>query len=135
MENQTKEIPDKPTDIEIYLMKQTPEAIISWLKERFDSCIKSHVAGNSHFLEVTYKGRLIPVNIVENAASKAWTSVWFNSPDTPWRFDADCAREAHQALQGRIRCNASFWQENVGSSNEWLEINDQGEEQLLSWPS
>ena len=126
---------ETPTDIEIYLMKQSPEAIIGWLKGRFDNCTESYVSGNSHFLEVTCKGQLIPVNIVENAAGKAWTSVWFNSPDTPWQFDVDCARDAHQSLKGRVRCNASFWQESVGSSSEWLEINDHGEEHLINWPS
>lgn len=126
---------ETPTDIEIYLMKQSPRAIIAWLNARFDHCTEPHISGNSHCLEVTHAGQPIPVNIVEGAAGKAWTSIWFNSPATPWKYDVDCAREAHKALRSQIRCNASFWQETAGVSDEWLEINGEGEENLITWPS
>lgn len=126
---------DTQTDIEIYVMKQSSEAITQWLKDRFDNCTEAHVAGRSTFLEVTDNGQIIPVNIVENAAGKAWTSIWFNSPHTPWAYDADCAREIRAGLACRVRCNASFWQEQAGINDEWLEIDEQGKEGLINWPS
>lgn len=122
-------------DIEIYLMKQPVESIVQWLTDRFDSCSEPDTRGRSHNLQVTHNGQQIPVNIVENASGKAWTSVWFDSPHTPWNCDADCGRDAHQALKARVRCNASFWQEGAGNSEDWLEITAEGQELLIDWPS
>ena len=126
---------DVQTDIEIYLMKQPVETIIQWLTDRFDSCSELQTRGRSHNLQVTHEGQQIPVNIVENASGKAWTSVWFDSTTTPWSCDAECGREAHTALKSRVRCNASFWQEGAGSSEEWLDISVEGQETLIDWPS
>ncbi|MTI12658.1 hypothetical protein [Sansalvadorimonas verongulae] len=126
---------DVQTDIEIYLMKQPVSAIIQWLTDRFDSCSGPETRGRSHNLQVTHEGQHIPVNIVENTSGKAWTSVWFDSTSTPWNCDADCGREAHTALKARVRCNASFWQEAAGSSEEWLDISVEGQETLIDWPS
>ncbi|CAM3809793.1 hypothetical protein [Parendozoicomonas haliclonae] len=126
---------DNQTDIEIYLMKQPVDAIIEWLGETFDNCSEADVRGRSYNLTVTHNEQSIPVNIVENAAGKAWTSVWFDSTSTPWHCDADCARSAHKMLAGRVRCNASFWQEGAGNMDEWLEIGQDGSEKLIDWPS
>ncbi|WP_281647899.1 hypothetical protein [Parendozoicomonas sp. Alg238-R29] len=126
---------DIQTDIEIYLMKQSVESILQWLDDHFDSCSEPVSHGRSHSLEVVHEKQVIPVNIVENASGKAWTSVWFDSINTPWSCDAECGREAHTKLNARIRCNASFWQENAGNMDEWLEISSDGTENLVDWPS
>ncbi len=126
---------ENQTDIEIYLMKQPVDAILEWLNDCFDSCSEPDIKGRSTNLEVVYTGQTIPVNIVENAAGKAWTSIWFDADSTPWQCDAECARDAHKALRARVRCNASFWQEFAGNTDEWLEISEHGSEKLIDWPS
>ncbi len=130
----TNTAPQQP-DVEIYVMKQTLNTITGWLEAQFDHCSEIETRGRSHTLTVTLGEHQIPVNIVENASGKAWTSIWFDSQNTAWSNDAECGRSAHAALNARVRCNASFWKEEAGNMDEWLEISMEGEESLIDWPS
>ena len=122
-------------DIEIYIRQQPVDNIVEWLSDRFDSCSEPQTKGRSHSLEVELEGQAIPVTIVENAAGKAWTSLWFDSSATPWGNDVESARELNSNLKCKVRCNASFWKSGAENMDEWLEISETGNEKLVDWPS
>ncbi|WP_211829430.1 hypothetical protein [Kistimonas asteriae] len=120
-------------DIEIYVKRTPIDAILSWLETCADDMSDVTQQGRSHSLTLTLNSQTIPVTVVEDAAGKAWTSIWLNSPDTPWESDVDCARACHTALNCQIRCNGAFWQEESANMDEWWQIAENGEERLIEW--
>ncbi len=122
-------------DIEIYIRQQPVDIIVEWLGDRFDDCTEVMTKGRSHSLEVIHEGTVIPVTIVENAAGKTWTSLWFDSPATPWANDVESGREVNRQLKCKVRCNAAFWKNGAENMDEWLEISEDGGEKLIDWPS
>ncbi|MCL6270953.1 hypothetical protein M3P05_13565 [Sansalvadorimonas sp. 2012CJ34-2] len=122
-------------DIEVYIRQQPVDLIIDWLDDRFDSSTEVQTKGRSHSLEVTLDSTVIPVTIVENAAGKAWTSLWFDSSATPWGNDVESGREINSQLKCKVRCNAAFWKNGADNMDEWMEISEDGSEILIDWPS
>ena len=123
-------------DIEIYIKNRSLTTIESWLRSLGESCAASlaHDSDKStHQYSLTIADNSIPVFVHERAAGKAWTSVWFQSEQTPWIKDLDCARIASITLETQVRCIASGWQ-NGDDPDEWWKIEDQIEE-LIQWTS
>ena len=121
-------------DIEVYVKNTPVSTITEWLEQHFDSCSDVTQKGRSYSLTLDHDGSSIPVTIVEDAAGKAWTSVWFNAASTPWESDADCGRTLSNAIKCRVRCNGDFWKDGEENMDEWLEIDEQGKENLINWP-
>ncbi|MGI0115944.1 hypothetical protein [Zooshikella sp. RANM57] len=119
-------------DIEIYVKNTTPDLIEDWLDDRFDSVELVNKEGRTHQYNVDWQGMNIPVMVVERAAGRAFTSIWFNSAETPWETDIECARDAFEFFDTEIRCNGTFWQEEEAADNEWWRITHQGEG-IISW--
>lgn len=123
-------------DIEIYIKNRSITAIESWLStlgEDVSPVISQDSDKSTHEYIITLADNNIPVFIHERAAGKSWTSVWFQSDQTPWIKDVDCARVAAAALETQVRCIASGWQ-NGDDPDEWWKIEDQTEE-LIKWTS
>jgi len=115
-------------DIEIYLLSCPTEQIIRWLEQDFS--VNEVRTSNDASIKVTltFNGNTIPVTILEKAAGKRFTSVWFDSDQTPWESDMDCARHAFEKLNCEVRCNYQGWQEdNQDDPDLWWRINDNGE--------
>ena len=93
-------------DIEIYAKSLPLEVILDWLKSSFDSVetVQSGKVVHDFLLDGS-----IPLMIVENAVGKAWTSIWFKSPETPWADDRFCARSLQAFAKCRVRANAAPW--------------------------
>ena len=123
----------KQPDIEIYVNRTRLDTLLTWLENVGNELSEVKRQGRSHTLTLTLNDQTIPITIIEDAAGKAWTSIWFNSIETPWKADVDCARACHSSLNCQIRCNASFWQETNDNMDEWWQINENGEEQLIAW--
>lgn len=117
-------------DIEIYLKNVSAEAVIKWLSERFNGCDILKQARVVTEAEVTYNDQALPVLIVEKAQD-GFTSVLFNSKQTPWTSDKECAQEAFGVFKVEIRCNADSWKEG-DAPDEWLSISEDGEK-LITW--
>lgn len=120
-------------DIEVYAMNLSMEAITHWLNDTFDRVVTVNSGRVVHDLEVTCRGKTIPVMVVEQAAGKVWTSIWFKTTGTPWQDDTQCARSLQAYHQCRLRCNSGPWQEG-DDMDEWWQLDEQGQESLIKWP-
>lgn len=113
------------SDIEIYVLSCPTEKIIIWLENRFTVfsttspdplCTKLMLVSDENNIEVT---------ILEKAAGKRFTSIWFDSGKTPWEDDITCAKEAFIALKCEVRCNFQGWEEEgTQDPDQWWKINE-----------
>jgi hypothetical protein len=117
-------------DIEIYVKGQPLERITAWLTEQFGPPVEtdSDIRNSHHFL-VQHQSQQIPVMVVEKAIG-SWTSIWFDSGQTPWNQDINCARDAFLFFNAEVRCIANGWQEGA-EPDEWWSIKDQEEGKMI----
>lgn len=116
------------TDIEIYLLSCPTENIIEWLENEFTLINKNTLSKLCTKLTIQYQQADIDVTILQEAAGKRFTSVWFDSEKTPWEDDMACAKQAFSALKCEVRCNYQGWQEEGEQDpDQWWRINDHGE--------
>lgn len=115
-------------DVEIYVKDAKPQAIQGWLEARFD-CTTWQQRGS--LLLASCDG--LPVVIYQKAAG-SWHSLLFESSQTPWATDLECAQEAAQALQVPVRCSVGGWQEVQGEADadRWLEVKN-GQVSEIRW--
>lgn len=121
-------------DIEIYLAATPAQAILDWLNERFPGSgeRKPRPAGKKQWRHQLVAGEsTIPVLVIEDAAP-GFTSVWFDSPATPWSDDIACAREAHARFGVEVRATPGSWQEG-DDPDLWWKL-DAGGEGQIHWP-
>jgi hypothetical protein len=122
----------QPQDIEIYLAATPAADALAWLAGRFPEHDKPRPAGKRQWQQHVRHGEVsIPVLVIEEA-SPGFTSVWFNSPTTPWASDADCAREAFAHFGREVRATAGTWKEDA-DPDEWWSIGPTGE-RFVQWP-
>lgn len=118
-------------DFEIYIHKATLDDVSAWLTSLFPGLEKT--TGDktkTHRFKAHWNNELLPITVIERAAKPGFTSVWFDSGNTPWESDKACALAAFAALQKPVRCNPAFWQEG-DDPDLWLEINAEGEQSVI----
>ena len=120
---------ERHPDIEIYIKQQTVEQIVTWLQSRFADLTPTQKKGNTHHFKAQHEGHSIAVMLIYQAA-KDFSSLWFDSSQTPWATDLDCARQAQQQLGTEIRCIASGWNEG-DEPDEWWSVTNNGENKIL----
>lgn len=119
-------------DIEIYIKDRSLEQITHWLESICGPLQTDHHQGQVHNFFAQMSDQQIPVMIHEKVSGKAWTSVWFNSDQTPWAKDLDCAEQAAKELGTQVRCIASGW--NTGDDpDEWWKIESDGSTSKMQW--
>lgn len=124
---------ETPPDIEIYIANTKAADVLTWLATRFAEHGQPRPAGKRQWRQqLQFEGRTIPVLVIEEA-SPGFTSVWFDSPQTPWADDMACAREAFAHFQQEVRAIAGSWDEEA-DPDEWWRIDVQGET-VIRWPS
>lgn len=110
---------NSPEDIEIYIDGVTAAEVIAWLADRFGA---QPEVGSRHQrstrVSLGYAEQTIPVLIVEDACD-GFTSVCFDSPDTPWPDDLACAREARAHFGVEIRCSRGSWRPGSTEPGWW----------------
>lgn len=115
-------------DIEIYTLSCPTEKIIAWLEETFTLVTKSTPSKLCSKITVSSDGNDIEVTILEQAAGKRFTSIWFDSDKTPWKDDMTCARQVFKSLNCEVRCNFQGWEEEGNQDpDQWWRINSYGE--------
>ena len=116
-------------DIEIYVQDTTLGHITEWLEGIFDtlSQIKSQKK-QSHY-QASWQNHPIPILIVEQV-TKGYTSIWIDSPLSPWKNDIECARAAHLAFKTDVRCIQGSW-EDYEDPDLWWSVNNEGEGPLI----
>ncbi|MCG8609732.1 MAG: hypothetical protein MI864_04270 [Pseudomonadales bacterium] len=123
---------ERQPDIEIYIKNTSLNAIQNWLGSIFHSIETLKSGKQSLELSCNYQDTKFPVTILEAAAGKKYTSVWFKSNATPWQDDLECARAAYQALESEVRCSNGGWQEGDDVETTWWCVNENGVE-LKIW--
>jgi len=120
-------------DIEIYVQEPKLETVESWRNELFSSLAEPKRLDKSKLLytEVNAEGTEVPVHVVEKAAGKYW-SIWFDSPESGWATDIECARGAFAFFNSTIRCSVGSWEPDQ-PLDLWWQISKNGEGEI-SWP-
>lgn len=112
------------TDIEIYVLSCPTEKIINWLESTFTLVKKSAPSSLCSKVTVIMNDHDVEITILEQAAGKRFTSIWFNSDQTPWADDIACAKQAFNALNCEVRCNFQGWEEEGEQDpDQWWRIN------------
>lgn len=112
------------TDIEIYVLSCPTEKIINWLESTFTLVKKSAPSSLCSKVTVIMNDHDVEITILEQAAGKRFTSIWFNSDQTPWENDITCAKQAFNALNCEVRCNFQGWEEEGEQDpDQWWRIN------------
>ncbi len=115
------------TDIEIYIKSVSPEAIKAWLENCTSSLAVKSSSPKCQAYWATFAGTEQEFEIITlNKVESNFSSVWFNTSNTPWVDDRACALSALAHFQSSVRCVASGWQEG-DAPDQWLNIDTQGE--------
>lgn len=93
-------------DIEIYLKDVSSERLLTWLEQHFGKAARVVREGTLAIRQFHTPRGLVPAIVTAGVDGEAWTSVWFNSPHTPWHTDLDCARQAATELNCETRCES-----------------------------
>lgn len=110
-------------DIEIYLKDCTPHEFHEWLSHLFACCSAWVVCGQLH------RCRCDGISVTwYSKAVGSWHCVVFDSSNTPWLTDLDCAQTIHKALGIEVRCSPGSWAEAQGeeAADEWLKVDELG---------
>ncbi|WP_027965909.1 hypothetical protein [Halomonas halocynthiae] len=119
-------------DIEIYLARQAKrEAIEAWLSETIGAPALEPAGKLRWRSQGNYQGDAIPVLLVEKAAD-GFTSLWLDSPATPWATDAELAHAAAAALECEVRCSLGGWHPG-DAPDHFLQITADGSEHVIEW--
>ncbi|MBL4866824.1 MAG: hypothetical protein JKY67_10680 [Pseudomonadales bacterium] len=116
-------------DIEIYAQQIKLEYIIEWLTSTFDNLRETSSRNKQHQYIATWKTELMPILILE-AVSDGYTSIWIDSPQSPWTNDIECARDAFKILQTEIRCIKGSW-DSSEDPDLWWSISEKGENSVI----
>ena len=121
---------ERHPDIEVYVKNSSARALINWLSEISDSVSEVRSRGASHELSCSLNGVTIPVLIEERVVGKPWLSIWFNSSQTPWQIDLECAKAITEALDVQTRCIVDGWNEG-DEPDEWWRVTAEGAEKII----
>lgn len=124
--------PNQP-DIEIYVHGASVDDIRQWLEKRLGALANEPSRGAMAHFRAERDGIALPVRVMPGAVAKNWTSVWLDSPDTPWADDLACARDCFSFLGKEVRCAAGGWHEDAEEDPDaFIQVNANGEKQI-SW--
>jgi hypothetical protein len=117
------------SDIEIYIKNIAVSSVEQWLQ------------GMGWHTEASILNRTT-TKILANSSAKSftilavssgkYTSVWFQSDQTPWANDLECARQAWQHFGKEIRASQGGWLEE-NKDDRWWQLDGTGEN-LIDWP-
>ncbi len=122
---------NKQPDIEIYVRDATVDDLRGWLEKRLGPLTAQPSGKTMAKFTVDVSGIAIPVRITPGVVGKIWTSVWLDSPDTPWADDLACARDCYAMLGKEVRCTAGGWHEEE-DPDSFLKITADGEK-TITW--
>jgi hypothetical protein len=122
----------KQPDIEIYAKDTSFKAIEDWLSSVFEPISLPSFSGKPINTCIGSSPK-ISVMLTPNAAGKAFTSIWFQSDQTPWANDEECAVSFLTFNDTEVRCSANSWQEEEEEQSEqWLSMT-RNEKKLIQW--
>ena len=116
------------TDVEVYIRTHDPDPILKWVRSTIGKELLVDDAGDSQIFHCRHKDVVIPVVLTK--VDDEFTSIWFNSDQTPWRGHLDCARDAYQNTRIEVRCD-----DGSMNPNTWISISAEGEAEVQWLPS
>jgi hypothetical protein len=116
---------ERQTDVEIYLRDCPPKRIMAWVESVAGALKSTHDEDG----RAIYDSSIGVVVITQQIEDQPLTSVWFNTPRTPWASDVECARAAAAALGCVTLCSPGDEYPDA-EEDELLEI-DGDKEQLV----
>jgi hypothetical protein len=119
--------PEKFPDIEIYLKRVESGDILKWLEQVFGNL---EVTRTEPSIRCKINGMFC--TITEQVAKGGFSSIWFESNQTPWHTDKDCARVAYEHFKTDTRCSTGGWEGDEEDNGGWFRISDKGE-QVVNW--
>ncbi|WP_346795797.1 hypothetical protein R5M92_10065 [Halomonas sp. Bachu 37] len=119
-------------DIEIYLAKARLDDLNAWLATILDAPPLTPAGKDKWKTEGRCQGERIPVLLVEQIAD-GFSSLWFDSGDSPWITDQDCAQQAAERLGVEVRCSLGGWHPGDDPDRFWQVFPD-GREGPVEWP-
>lgn len=120
---------EKQPDIEIYLKECPMDKLVEWLTSLFGNIEPPLEAGDSE----VFHSSIGPIIITPTIEDSEFISVWFNTPNSPWLTDVECARQASIDLKCIVRCNpGQHFPEVPAQSDLVLEIENKVES-LVVW--
>lgn len=91
---------ERQCEIEIFVLKPSGARLLEWLAETVGPA-GSPLDGGDSAIYPTLAGLLV---VTPAVGGTDFTSLWFNTPRTPWATDLECARAAARALRCVVRC-------------------------------
>lgn len=119
-------------DIEIYLKLNDASLVTPFLKAYLEDVSDPQVHRKGARWQISHQGNRFRVQWIPNAVGQ-WSSLWFNSDQTPWATDSEAARAAAEMLAQKVRCSPGPWQPG-DDPDAWLEVTPQGEILQIQWP-
>ena len=117
----------RQSNIEIYVKGCPTNKLIAWIAQQIGTLDRASAFDG----QIVYDSRIGPVTIAVEDSS--FTSAHFQSADTPWVTDVDCARQAARELRCIVRCDPGEHFPDVHSlSDTFLQITADGQESLLT---
>lgn len=117
------------SDIEIYVKNTSTATVEKWLQSLGWQIELSVVNRNTNKIAAEANGKSFDVFAV---TSGKFISVWFQSDQTPWANDLECAKQAWQYFGKEVRASQGGWQED-NKDDRWWKLDDSGET-LIDWP-
>jgi hypothetical protein len=120
---------ERQRDVEIYVRDCPPDRLFAWLEGVVGLLGPAEEAGSA----LVYPSRVGAVVVCPGIEGGPFVGIWFNTPDSPWRTDVECARQAARELECTVRCDPGKQFAPVHpASDVFLEIGG-GEERLVTW--
>ncbi len=118
-------------DVEIYAKRVAIRDILEWITHYF-SIDEQKTVGSTLKVTLTRNGTSMTCTIAENVAKGGYTSIWFDSSNTPWRTDEECAQQAFDHFQVEIRCSVNGWTPENGDTGGWYRFTGSGKT-VVNW--
>jgi len=119
-------------DIELYLARMPAGVLDAWLGETLGAAPLTPAGKGKWRTKGTCHGQSVPVLLVENVVD-GFSSLWFDSNQTPWLTDQEAAKDAAKALGIKVRCSLGGWSPDDDPDRFW-QVLPSGEEGPIHWP-
>jgi hypothetical protein len=116
------------SDIEIYVKNIAASAVEQWLQAMGWQTDASILNRTTTKIIASTSDKSFTVLAV---SSGKFTSIWFQSDQTPWANDVDCAKQAWQHFGKEVRASQGGWLED-NKDDRWWKLDDSGEA-LIDW--
>lgn len=115
------------SDIEIYIREPVIKRVLGWLKGVLGPLEELPVDRSQpdvrmfHTLE---HEPMIPVVIQSAIEGGPYVGVWFDSDQTPWQSDVECAKQAFEAFGLPVQCDPG---PDYDNQDDFFRIDSEGE--------